>query len=48
MDTYAQVTRAEDLEFVDDLCLMSQKLQHIQERVEALRHAAERVGLKIN
>ena len=40
--------KLEDLDFVDDLCLMSQKLQHMQEKVEAVQHAAERVGLKIN
>ena len=40
--------KLEDLDFADDLCLMSQKLQHMQEKVEALQHAAERVGLKIN
>ena len=40
--------KLEDRYFADDLCLMSQKLQHMQEKVEALQHAAERVGLKIN
>ena len=40
--------KLEDLDFADDLCLMSQKLQHTQEKVEALQHAAERVGPKIN
>ena len=40
--------KLEDLNFADDLCLMSQKLQHMQEKVEALQDAAERVGLKIN
>ena len=47
-DTEARRTPLEDLDFADDLCLMSHKLQHKQDKLETLQNAAERVELKIN
>ena len=40
--------KLEDLDFADDLCLLSHKLQHMREKMAALRSASARVGLKIN
>ena len=40
--------KLEDLEFADDLALLAHRLQDMQEKVEALKEAAQRVGLKIN
>lgn len=38
----------EDLDFADDLCLLSHKLQHMQEKMVAIQSASARVSLKIN
>ena len=40
--------KLEDLNFADDLCLMSHKLQHMRAKLEALQNTSGRVGLKIN
>ena len=41
-------TKREDLDFADDLALPAHRLQDMQQKVEALKEAAQRVGLKIN
>ena len=41
-------SQLEDLEFADDLCLLSQKVTHMRQKVNNLKKNAERVGLKIN
>lgn len=38
----------EDLDFADDICLLSQNRQHMQDKIEALETEASKVGLKIN
>jgi len=38
----------EDLEFADDLALLSHRLQDIQDKVNALKETAQRVGLTIS
>ena len=38
----------EDLDFADDLCLMSQKLQHMQSKTDRLTEEAAKTGLKVN
>ena len=43
MDT----TQLHDLDFADDICLLSQNLQHMQIKTEHLALAAEKTGLKI-
>ena len=40
--------KLEDLDFADDLALLSHRLQDMQEKVNALSEAAKRVGLKIS
>ena len=40
--------KLEDLEFADDLALLSHRLQDMQEKVDALSEVAKRVGLKIS
>ena len=40
--------RLEDLDFADDICLMSHTLQHIQEKTDRLQQTAESTGLAIN
>ena len=42
------MTKLEDLDFADDLALLSHRLQDMQVKVDALREASQRVGLKIN
>ena len=41
-------TKLEDLDFADDLALLSSTRQHIQTKTNKLAHEAERVGLKVN
>ena len=41
-------TKLEDLEFADDIALLSSTRQHIQTKTDKLTHEAERVGLKVN
>ena len=40
--------KLEDLDFTDDLCLLTHKLKHMQEKMIALQGVSARVGLKIN
>ncbi|XP_059139501.1 uncharacterized protein LOC131927735 [Physella acuta] len=40
--------RLEDLDFADDICLLSHKHQHTQAKLNWLSEEASRVGLKIN
>nr|KAG5707615.1 hypothetical protein BaRGS_030997 [Batillaria attramentaria] len=42
------MTKLEDLEFADDLALLSHRLQDMQDKVTALETTAQRVGLKIS
>ena len=41
-------TKLEDLEFADDIALLSSTRQHIQTKTDKLTHEAERVRLKVN
>jgi len=41
-------TKLEDLDFADDVALLSSTRQHIQTKTDKLAHEAERVGLKVN
>ncbi|PFX25743.1 Retrovirus-related Pol polyprotein from type-2 retrotransposable element R2DM [Stylophora pistillata] len=41
-------TKLEDLDFADDIALLSSTGQHIQTKTDKLAHEAERVGLKVN
>ena len=41
-------TKLEDLDFADDIALLSSTRQHIQAKTDKLTHKAERVGLKVN
>ena len=38
----------EDLDFADDLCLMSQKHQHMQQKTDKLAEEAAKTGLQVN
>ena len=40
--------RLEDLDFADDLALLSNRLQDMQDKVDALRKVSQRVGLRIS
>lgn len=40
--------RLEDLDFADDLVLLSQNIAHMREKVERLEDVSSKVGLKIN
>ena len=40
--------KLEDLDFADDLALLSHRLQDMQEKVNSLREASQRVGLRIS
>ena len=40
--------KLEDLEFVDDLALLSHRLQDMQDKLTALSDIAKKVGLKIS
>jgi len=41
-------TKLEDLEFADDIALLSSTRQHIQTKTDKLAHETGRVGLKVN
>ena len=41
-------TKLEDLDFADDITLLSSTRQHIQTKTDKLTHEAERGGLKVN
>jgi hypothetical protein len=38
----------EDLEFADDVCLISHKFEHMHEKANKFSQVASRAGLKIN
>ena len=40
--------KLEDLDFADDIVLLSQKITHMRQKFEALQEQAARVGLKVN
>ena len=40
--------KLEDLDFADDIALLSSTKQHIQTKTDKCAHEAERVGLKVN
>nr|KAG5693702.1 hypothetical protein BaRGS_008344 [Batillaria attramentaria] len=42
------MTKLEDLEFADDLALLSHRLQDMQDKVTALETTAQRVDVKIS
>jgi len=42
------ITKLEDVDFADDIALLSSTKQHIQTKIDKLTHEAERVGLKAN
>jgi len=42
------MSKLEDLDFADDLALLSHRLQHMQEKMDSLKEASQRVGLKIS
>jgi len=41
-------TKLKDLDFADDIALLSSTRQHIQTKTDKLAHEAEKVGLKAN
>ena len=41
-------TKLKDLDFADDIALLSSTKQHIQTKTDKLAHEAESVGLKVN
>jgi ABC-type uncharacterized transport system ATPase subunit len=41
-------TVLEDLELVDDICLTSEKQQHLQQKTTRVANEAKKVGLNIN
>ena len=46
--TWTFSKKLEDLEFADDLALLSHRLQDLQQKVKSLSETAQEVGLKIN
>ena len=45
---FTLLQKLEDLDFADDLVLLSQKIAHMRQKMEALQEQAARVGLKVN
>ncbi|CAN0553799.1 unnamed protein product, partial [Ectocarpus sp. 8 AP-2014] len=45
---HLQMTRLEDLDFADDICLMSHTRQGLEEKLKRLVHYGKQVGLKVN
>lgn len=45
---HLRMTRLEDLDYADDICLMSQTRQGLEEKLNRLVHYGSQVGLKIN
>jgi len=41
-------TKLEDLDFADDIALLSSTKKHIQTKIDKLAHETERVGLNVN
>jgi hypothetical protein len=46
--TWKLTERLEDLDYADDICLLSQSYKDIKEKLEGLNKEAVEVGLKIN
>ena len=46
--TWKVFENLEDLDFANDICLLSGKQEHMQDKINQLSHNAARVGLKIN
>jgi hypothetical protein len=40
--------KLEDIEFVDDVCLLTEKRNHMQRKLQKLEAEARKTGLKIN
>jgi hypothetical protein len=38
----------EDMEYADDICLVSHKYEHMQKKLDDLREESKKVGLQIN
>lgn len=50
-ETEIQITllqKLKNLNFADDIVLLSQKIDHTRQKVEALQEQAARIGLKVN
>ncbi|CAG9129638.1 unnamed protein product [Plutella xylostella] len=45
---WTQEQQLEDIDFADDLCLLSTKRQHLQSKIDDLAREAEKDGLRIN
>ena len=45
---FTMLEKLEDLEFADNLVLLSQTITHALQKFEALQEQADRVGLKVN
>ena len=45
---YSHMTKFEDLEFAEDIVLLSQKIAHACKKFQALQEEAAKVGLKVN
>ena len=45
---FTLLQKLEDLDFADDLVLLSQKIAHMRQKLEALQEQAARFGLKVN
>ena len=45
---FTLLQKLEDLDFADDLVLLSQKIARMRQKLEALQEQAARVGLKVN
>ena len=45
---FTLLQKLEDLDFADDMVLLSQKIAHMRQKFEALQEQAARVGLKVN
>ena len=43
-----RLRKLEDLDFADDIVLLSQKIAHMRQKFEALQEQADRVGLNVN
>src|SRR5699024_3319374 len=46
--TWGLTRRLEDLDYADDICLLSHNIQDARRKIEILRGEAAKVGLKIN
>lgn len=46
--TWSMFTTLEDLDFADDIALLSTKQDHMQEKTSRLSHFASQIGLELN